>query len=167
MTTTQTQTRRSPMRVVAIVIIGLLVTALGVAPQLSARLTGDEYTFRVEPVDPIDPFRGAYVTLGYPDLQPDQPDQSDQPESGPGTSSVYLPLRQEGEVWVADSALTERPASGPYLTCVNGSWTRDCGIDSYFLPQDEAAAMEQQLRDGALATVRIDRWGNAALISVE
>ena len=48
-----------------------VLVAVGVAPQLSARLTGDTYTFRVEAVDPIDPFRGAYVTLGYPDLRPD------------------------------------------------------------------------------------------------
>ena len=47
-------------------------------PPLSARLTGEEVALRVEPIDPIDPFRGAYVDLGYPDL-PGQPLQ----ESGP------------------------------------------------------------------------------------
>ena len=49
----------------------LALVGLAVAPQLSARLTGDTYLVRVAPVDPIDPFRGAYVALDYPDLRHD------------------------------------------------------------------------------------------------
>ncbi|MBA2739897.1 MAG: GDYXXLXY domain-containing protein, partial [Nocardioidaceae bacterium] len=42
-----------------------------------------------------------------------------------------------------------------------------CGIDSWFLPQDEALAMEQEVRDGrAVAVVKIDSRGNAALVDV-
>ena len=48
------------------------LVGVAVAPQLSARVTGDTYLFRVAPLDPIDPFRGAYVTLDYPDLQTDR-----------------------------------------------------------------------------------------------
>ena len=45
-----------------------LMVGLGVAPQLSARLAGDSYVVRVGLLDPIDPYRGAYVSLDYPDL---------------------------------------------------------------------------------------------------
>ena len=49
----------------------LALVGVGVAPQLSARLTGDTYLMTVAPLDPIDPFRGAYVALDYPDLRHD------------------------------------------------------------------------------------------------
>ena len=49
----------------------LALVGLAVAPQLSARIVGDTYLVRVAPVDPIDPFRGAYVALDYPDLRHD------------------------------------------------------------------------------------------------
>ena len=47
----------------------LALVGVGVAPQLSARATGDTYLVRVAPVDPIDPFRGTYVALDYPDRE--------------------------------------------------------------------------------------------------
>lgn len=49
------------------VLTSLALLAVAVWPQLSARFTGDEVVLRVQPVDPIDPFRGAYVDLGYPE----------------------------------------------------------------------------------------------------
>ena len=81
--------------------------------QLSARLTGDEYSFRVEPVDPIDPFRGAYVALDYPDLVPND-------ENLPGDrGDVFLPLTEDGEVWAAGTPTRTRPGDGPYLACAD------------------------------------------------
>src|SRR4029078_7535393 len=68
--------RRRPMRSVAakvtvVALVQLVLLAVAVAPRVSPRLTGDEYLLRVAPVDPIDPFRGAYVDLDYPDLDLD------------------------------------------------------------------------------------------------
>ena len=57
------------LKVGAVALVQLALVGVAVAPRLSARLTGDEYRLRVAPVDPIDPFRGAYVDLDYPDLQ--------------------------------------------------------------------------------------------------
>ena len=56
------------LKVGAVALVQLALVGVAVAPRLSARLTGDEYRLRVQPVDPIDPFRGAYVDLDYPDL---------------------------------------------------------------------------------------------------
>lgn len=158
-------------RVVTVGIVVAVQAALvvvGVAPQVSARLTGETHTFRVEPVDPIDPFRGAYVTLGYPDLR------HDGSSAGPGqgamddgeSGAVYITLAEEDGHSVARDYLRERPHSGTYLACDDTGWEIRCGIESWFLPQDEAAEMERVLREGAVAEVRIDSRGNAALMDV-
>ncbi len=153
------------VKVAAVLVVQLALVALGVAPQLSARATGDEYLFRVELFDPIDPSRGAYVDLAYPDLGLDAQQEGDGFDSDIGT--VYLPLSEQDGVWVADDTVTERPADGPYLACDSHGWRLRCGIESWFLPQDEAAAFEDLVRDGAAAAeVRIDSRGNAALVDV-
>jgi uncharacterized membrane-anchored protein len=141
-------------------VVAVQATLVGaaVAPQLSARATGDTYRFQVAPLDPIDPFRGAYVTLSYPDLQ-----REEQVAARP----LYITLIEDGGVMVAEDYSRERPSGDqPYLACDSNGWMVDCGIESLFLPQDEAAAMEDVLRDGAIAEVRIDGRGHAALIDV-
>ena len=70
-----------PVRLGAVCLLQLGLLGGVLWPQLSARVAGEEYRFAVEPVDPIDPFRGAYVVLGYPDL-PLQPDGQVQPLVG-------------------------------------------------------------------------------------
>jgi uncharacterized membrane-anchored protein len=157
----------SPLTRTAIVgLAGLALAGVAVYPQLSARLTGEEITLRVAPVDPIDPFRGAYVDLQYPDLDQlggRRDDGLDDGERG----DLFITLRQEGDVWVADARTRTRPDSGVYLACSDHSWEVRCGIESWFLPQDEAAAMEAAVGDGALATVRVDSRGHAAIVAVE
>lgn len=147
----------------------LALVGLGVAPQLSARLTGDTYLVRVAPVDPIDPFRGAYVALDYPDLaRPGSTDWSDGPGSldDGGSGDVYVTLAEEDGVWVAEGWTRRRPADGPYLSCDDRSWQVRCGIESWFLPQDEARETEELLQDGAVAELRVDGRGNAAVVDV-
>ncbi|HEX5917911.1 MAG TPA: GDYXXLXY domain-containing protein [Nocardioides sp.] len=147
----------------------LALVGVGVAPQLSARVTGETYLVRVAPLDPIDPFRGAYVALDYPDLRHDS--QSfvepglgalDDGESG----DVYIVLVRDGAVWVADEWSRARPDDGPYLACDDRSWQIRCGIESFFLPQDEAREAEVLLRDDAVAELRVDARGNAAVVDV-
>ena len=61
-----------------------------------------------------------------------------------------------------------RPADGLYLTCDDSDWRLRCGIESLFLPQDEAAGLEAAVRAGtAVATVRVDGSGHAALLGVQ
>ena len=65
----ETPGRRLRLWLPLLLVLQLALVGLAVLPQLSARVAGDEIVLRVQPVDPIDPFRGAYVTLGYPDLR--------------------------------------------------------------------------------------------------
>ena len=149
--------------VVAVAQLGLV--GLAVAPQLTSRVTGEDYLMEVRPVDPIDPFRGAYVTLDYPGLQ--QPGGSVPPSMDDGRSGeVFIPLVEQDGHWVAADWLRERPAQGPYLACDDRDWAVRCGIESFFVPQDRAAELEDQLADGGVATVRIDSGGRASVVAV-
>jgi uncharacterized membrane-anchored protein len=152
-------------RVALASLVQLALLPLVVAGPLSARLTGDEYLLEVAPVDPIDPFRGAYVALTYPGLPGGQELAE---REGEGGDVAYVPLVRSGELWVGRPAVAERPESGPFLRCKDEHWQLRCGIDSWFLPQEEAYAMEQAVREGrAVARVRVDSRGNAALVDVE
>ncbi len=155
-----------PVRVAGAVLVMLLLVGVAVAGQLSARLTGDEYIFAVAPVDPIDPFRGAYVELSYPGLQ--EPDGADMDEFESDRGELFVTLRESDGVWVASGLSRERPASGPYLACDDSDWRIRCGIESWFLPQDRALEVQDAVNAGkSRAIVRIDSRGNAALIRVE
>jgi uncharacterized membrane-anchored protein len=154
--------RTAVVKVVVVALISLAFVGAAVAPRLSARLTGDEYRLRVEPVDPIDPFRGAYVALGYPDIRANAEDD------GSDLGALYVTLVQEGDVWVAGEYLDERPTGVPYLACDDRGWDTSCGIESLFLPQDEAAALEKDVAGGEMvAVVKVDGRGNAALVGLE
>ena len=151
-------------RVVAASLLSFALVPLAVADPLSARLTGEEYLLDVEPIDPIDPFRGAYVALGYPGL-PNGRELSERREHG---DVAYVPLTRDGGVWTGLPPVPERPESGPFLRCKDEQWQLRCGIESWFLPQDEAYEMERAVDAGrAVARVRIDSRGNAALVGVE
>ena len=52
-------------------------------------------------------------------------------------------LVERDGVWTASDWSRERPGDGPYLACDDRSWQIRCGIESWFLPQDEALAMER------------------------
>ncbi|MEO7422984.1 MAG: GDYXXLXY domain-containing protein [Ornithinibacter sp.] len=162
------------VRVGAAVLAQVLLVMVAVWAPLSARAVGEEVRLRVAPVDPYDPFRGAYVDLGYPDL-PGQPTvevdgrteeemQAEQDARG----TAYVPLVEKGEVWVGQPVQRTRPTKGVYLTCDDSSWRLECGIDSWFLPQDRASALEAAVRGGnAIARVKVDGRGHAALVGVE
>ncbi len=153
--------RSRAIRVAAVCAVQLLLIAAAVAGQLSARLTGDEYLVRVAPVDPIDPFRGAYVALGYPDLNAEARTASD----GSRPDVVYVPLVEQNGIWVGETPVVSHP-DGPALRCRTDG-PRPCGIESFFLPQGKAAAIEDAVRAGkALARLRIDSAGHATVVDI-
>ena len=153
---------RTLLKVAAVAAVQLALVGAAVAPRLSARLTGDEYRLLVAPVDPVDPFRGAYVDLSYPALR----DVHDQVGSGNGP--VFVTLVRDGDVWTAGGASRQRPDAAPYLACDDRDWRLRCGIESWFLPQDDAAEMQQRVNGGSMvAVVKVDSRGHAVLVRVE
>jgi uncharacterized membrane-anchored protein len=164
------RTRSLPM-IGAVVALQAVLVGAAVAPQLSARVSGQEIRLEVGVVDPIDPFRGAYVDLGYPGLvqQPNGMNPADPNPDAPATEergAAYVPLVKEGDLWVGKSVERTRP-DGLYLACDDSSWRLRCGIESWFLPQGKASSLDASLRERkAVATVKVDGRGNAALVSI-
>lgn len=153
------------LRLLGLALAQLALVGVAVGPQLVAHATGEDYLMRVRPLDPIDPFRGAYVTLAYPDLRnrfDSRPPSLDDGERG----EVFITLAEEDGFWVMAERSRTRPDSGPYLACDDRDWAIRCGIESYFVPQDRAQELEAGLVDGGTATVRIDSRGVATVISV-
>ncbi len=160
------------IRVALVCLAQLVLVGVAVWPQLSARLTGEQYRLAVAPVDPIDPFRGAYVTLDYPGLsQPSDSQPSDaQPSESPPSGELFVPLRRDpaGDLWEPQQAQLQRPTGGPYLRCDSDGWQLRCGIESLFASQRDAKRLERELADGdAVARIRVDGRGNAAVVAVE
>jgi uncharacterized membrane-anchored protein len=151
-------------KIAIVAVAQLALVGVAVAPQLSARAFGDEYRMRVAPVDPIDPFRGAYVDLGYPDLRLDQ----DDPIADDDEGTVFVTLVADGDLWKAGGYLRSRPDDGPYLTCDDRDWRIRCGIESWFVPQDEAAELQDAVGSGTMvAVIKVDGRGHAAIVGLE
>ncbi len=148
------------------VLVQLVIVGAAVAAPLSARISGEEVRLRVTMADPVDPFRGAYVDLAYPDL-PGRPGTSGLDGGRERLDVAYVPLRRSGVLWVGGAMTDARPGSGPYLACEDQGWRVRCGIESWFLPEGRASALAASLRDGtAVATVKVDGSGHAALVGV-
>lgn len=147
------------------------LTAVAVAPQLSARATGDTYLMRVQPVDPVDPFRGRYVTLHYPDLQVgSSEDWGETPSIGvhdDGRSgTLFLSLVEKDGVWAVDRVTRNKPDTDHFIRCSDSAWEIRCGIESLFVNENRAPQIEEELSGGAVAEVRIDGRGNAAVVGL-
>ncbi len=142
----------------ALVLAQLALVAVGVAPQLSARVSGETHLIRTAPVDPIDPFRGAYVDLAYPGLTRED-------DSAP-SGTVHVELLEDGEYVRPGRWLRTRPDRGPYLTCRSDGWRARCGIESLFVSQERARSLERDLVDGGVAEITVDSRGNAAVLDV-
>jgi uncharacterized membrane-anchored protein len=172
LTRPEAPSRRLAITLPILFVLQLVLVGLAVWPQVSARTTGEEIRLRVEPVDPIDPFRGAYVTLGYPDLRHNDSESFEggmgSMEDGKREGDVFVTLSRKGDVWVASEWSRTRPESGRFLRCNDRDWQIRCGIESFFLPQDKALQAEEDMRDGGLvAVVKVDGRGNAAVVGLE
>jgi uncharacterized membrane-anchored protein len=155
---------RWPVRILAIGLGQALLVAASVAPQLSAHLQGDTYLAKVAPLDPVEPVRGVYLALSYPELGLDGSD----PLSSDGRHGepVYIPLTETGNTVTGGTPTRSRP-EGLYLTCTDIYYQMSCGIESFFLTQEEANKLGGPLVNGQLvATIRIDNWGNATVIDL-
>lgn len=158
-----TTLRSRPALLALALIVQLGLVGVAVDGQLSARVTGDEYLLRVAPLDPHDPFRGAYVELDYPDLPDGDGRRLDDTDD-----TVFVPLTQTGEgLWTGGRAQATAPEDGPFLRCSARAWQLSCGIESMFLPPDKALALEESIGGGdQVAVLKVDSRGNAALVDV-
>jgi uncharacterized membrane-anchored protein len=122
-----------------------------------ALATGREVTLRTVPVDPIDLFRGRYVTLRYEISSLRVP---------PGAHTVYVPLRRDGEHWTGDVALLDEPAGGPFIRGTATDGGIELGIETYYADEDEARRLERRA-GGLVVHVVLDDGGRARISGVE
>jgi uncharacterized membrane-anchored protein len=147
------------MALIAALAVQFAVLAVVAAPRLAVRLTGTEYRLITEPVDPIDPLRGAYVDLrlrGVPDFTERR-------------GTVFVELAPAGGGALRGSATLVEPPSGPYLRCdADSGGEVSCGIESFFASQGEARRLGAGARDGKLiARVKVGLGGRAVLVGLE
>ena len=160
-------------RVLVTAVIALAQLALAgvaVAPQLSARLTGDTYLMRVAPARPVDPFRGAYVALDYPDLRHDNGGFAGSPAwarstTGRRATSTSPSSRRTGCGSPTTGSATV-PTTVPTSPATTGRGRSGAASRACSCPRTRARETEALLRDGAVAEVRIDGRGNAAVVDV-
>ena len=85
----------------------------------------------------------------------------------PTRGTAYVPLTREGETWVGGEVARTRPDSGPFLLCDDSSWRLRCGIETAYVSSGEPERLRSALLSGdAVATVKVDGSGHAALIGV-
>jgi uncharacterized membrane-anchored protein len=173
-TRTGTTASSRGVRVAAAVVVQALLLGVAVWASLAARFTGDEVLLRVGVADSWELNDDAYVRLDYPDL----PGDEHYPEGEVSEEEVeaiedeqglaFVPLTREGETWVGGEVVREEPSDGLFLRCDDSQWQLRCGIETAYLATgSENDAVRDALRTGdALATVRVDGSGHAALMSV-
>jgi uncharacterized membrane-anchored protein len=125
-----------------------------------ALATGETVTLRTAPVDPIDLFRGRYVTLRYDISSLRRPLGAE-----PG-DTVYVPLHHVGDHWTGELPRRRRPREHPFIRGTITSSGITYGIETYYADEDEARSLER--RAGALAVrVVLDEDGRARISGIE
>jgi hypothetical protein len=128
-------------------VLVLLVAALVGAPLAYAAWNelalhrGRHVLLRVQPVDPIDPFRGEYVALSYGVSRVAVPRPVRVGET------VYVPLHRSGGAWTGTRAATRRPEHGPFLRgTVDDAWDGQAlvryGIERFYVQEGTARRYE-------------------------
>ena len=143
--------------------------------QVYARLTGKLITIKTAPVDPYDFLSGYHVILSYDISRPPGfgPTRRNRRSARERNKPVYVMLKEGDDgIWSATSAHDTWPRNVPNGCLVikgYGSARRGIryGIESYFIPEKHRDAIEKDLRQNrrqAKAQIKVDRFGNAALI---
>ena len=151
----------------AAIALQVVVLAGMVASAAMPLWTGAEVRVATLPVDPRSLFRGNYARLDYAfgTLPEDALDGYRDPRAG---EVVYVSLEpgDEGLHRYAGASL-ERPADGLYL---RGRIQRGrppyrvrFGIEAFFAPKERALRLEEELRDGGVAVLRVSAGGRAAI----
>jgi uncharacterized membrane-anchored protein len=128
--------------------------------------SGEEIRLQVQPVDPLDFFRGEYVALQYPISNTAVVEW---PNPKPG-DTVYMTLRKQGDHWRGGSASGIKPTNGE--TFIRGriestgidTHQIEYGIETFFVEEGQARRYEEAMFDRRLyADVVIDDDGGARL----
>jgi len=105
------------MLFIAVAVIQLAVAAGAIIRSEVALRSGEVYRFKLQPVDPVDAFRGRYVALRFAE------ERAPVDEGMPSMNrmKIYVPLEVDEDGFAAFGPVTlERPRSGDYLRLRSG-----------------------------------------------
>jgi uncharacterized membrane-anchored protein len=154
------------------VLIQVAIVALVPAKQIYSRMTGRLITIKTAPVDPYSLLSGYYVILSYQISR--SPNDNPNLFNEQGDHLVYVVLKEDpNKVWIIDSVNKQLPTNIPsdkVLIKGTASYNRiEYGIESYFIPEDKRQTIEHDLRnnrDKTYAQIKVDKFGNAALVNL-
>ncbi len=150
-------TGRRRLVFVALVAAQALLPLALIAWNEQALASGTNVTLKTAPVDPVDPFRGRYVTLSY--------EISSLPTPYDAGATVYVPLTDGGETWLGGTPTDVRPDEGTFIRGYVGPSGRiEFGIGRYFTDEDEARRLEAA--GPLLVDVVLDEHGAARIAGV-
>ena len=154
----------------AAIVLQVIVLAAMVASAAMPLWTGTEVRVATLPVDPRSMFRGNYARLNYA--------VSTLPEDALGGVGelragevVYVSLEsgEDGLHRYAGASL-DRPAEGVFL---RGRIQRGrapyrvrYGIEAFFAPKEKALRLEEELREGGVAVLKVSAKGRAAIEAI-
>ncbi len=156
------------------VALQLAILAAVPARQFHARLTGTLIAIRTAPVDPYDFLSGYHVVLRYEISRPSQEQWAGLSSPLQSGKTAYAVLKKGPEdVWLLESLALIRPKNLlPDQIAVKGKIHRGqilYGIEHFFIPEEGRNELETALRNNrerTLAQIRVDKYGNAALIGL-
>jgi uncharacterized membrane-anchored protein len=166
--------KRLAMFLIAILVQCAVLAAVP-GKQVYTRITGKVITIQTRPYDPYDVMSGYYVTLAY-DIgwMPADANNWETAQRWDG-KTIYVILKEGRDgVWVKDGTSLRWPSSVPAggLVVKGTAQYRNVffGIEKFYIPETKRKEIEEALRRArSKANVRIavDRFGNAAILSLE
>ncbi|MCL2498080.1 MAG: GDYXXLXY domain-containing protein [Symbiobacteriaceae bacterium] len=136
------------------IIIQLTVPTFMIASRYYILRTGEEYLFRVTPIDPYDPFRGRYVTLNIT-----------QRLWGQGSYGI-IEVDQDGFATIVALTAT-KPENSPYLRSSQQGWFTS-PVDRYYMNENFAPEAQrlfwQETRDSEKEVYVAVRIKNGELV---
>ena len=145
-----------------IIVIAQVVLLLGfIADREFILQTGDEIVLETAPIDPRSLLQGDFVTLDY--VIASLPSDSQIPVG----TTMYVSLRDAGEVWEAVDYSPKKPSDGDAVF-IKGTVDRpghlDFGIGTYFVPENSGRPIERSADVKVVAFV--DNRGRAVISDV-
>jgi uncharacterized membrane-anchored protein len=164
--------KRGLFFLLAVLVQAAIIVAVP-ARQIHARMTGKLITIKTAPVDPYSFLSGYHVILGF---EISTPPKSQEPRTQTQWQTPVFVVLKEGpdKVWQIDSVHKEWPKNVPSDQVVIRGKSDEFrilyGIEHFYIPETDRLQIDREFRSNrteSYAQVKVDRFGNAALVGLK